>query len=163
MTNLPRVDPLHLLVSILALFKIRAFTKWNWASWVAQMVKNLPAMWDTWVWSLGQEDPLEKGMATLSSILTWRIPWTEEPARQQSMGLQSDSTEWLFHHTFQRFEVQLRGRRSEVASTVRQLKADFYLMSDDPKSCSVSESTLPGPHLGKYSNLRKMTELWGMP
>ena len=48
-------------------------------SLVAQIVKNLPAMWDTWVWFLGREDPLEKGMAIHSSILAWRIPWTEEP------------------------------------------------------------------------------------
>ena len=47
---------------------------------VAQMVKNRPAMWGTQVLSLGQEDPLEKGMATHSSILTWTIPWTEEPS-----------------------------------------------------------------------------------
>ena len=45
---------------------------------MAQMVKNLPAMWKTWVRSLAWEDPLEKGMATHSSILAWRIPWTEE-------------------------------------------------------------------------------------
>ena len=49
------------------------------ASLVAQTVKNLPAMQKTWVCSLGQEDPLEKEMATHSSILSWRIPWTEEP------------------------------------------------------------------------------------
>ena len=48
---------------------------------VAQMVKNVPAMQETWVESLGREDPLEKGMATHSSILSWRIPWTEEPGR----------------------------------------------------------------------------------
>ena len=59
------------------------------ASLVAQMVKDLPAMWETWVPSLGWEDPLEKGMATHSSIFAWRIPWTEEPGRQQSMGWQS--------------------------------------------------------------------------
>ena len=52
------------------------------------MVKNLPAMQDTWVQSLGQEDPLKEGMATYSSILAWRISWTEEPGRLQSMGLQ---------------------------------------------------------------------------
>ena len=52
------------------------------------MVKNLPAMWETRVQSLDQEDLLEKGMATLSSILAWRIPWTEEPGRLQSMGSQ---------------------------------------------------------------------------
>ena len=52
------------------------------------MVKNLPAMRETWVRSLIWEDPLEKGMATHSIILTWRIPWTEEPGMLQSMGLQ---------------------------------------------------------------------------
>ena len=52
------------------------------------MVKNLPAVWETWVQSLGSEDPLEKGMATHSSILAWRIPWTEETGGLQSMGLQ---------------------------------------------------------------------------
>ena len=54
----------------------------------AEMVRNLPAMQETWVQSLGQEDPLEKGMATHSSILAWRIPWTEEPGMLQSMGSQ---------------------------------------------------------------------------
>ena len=53
------------------------------------MVKNLPAMKETWVRSLVWEDPLEKGMATHSSILAWRMPWTEEPGGLQSMGLQS--------------------------------------------------------------------------
>ena len=52
------------------------------------MVKNLPAMWETRVASLGWEDPLKKGMATHSSILAWRIPWTEGPGELQSMGLQ---------------------------------------------------------------------------
>ena len=56
------------------------------ASLVAQIVKNPPAMQETWVWSLGQEDPLEKGMATHSNILAWRIPWAEEPGGLQSMG-----------------------------------------------------------------------------
>ena len=52
------------------------------------MAKNLPAMQETWVQFLGQEDPLEKGMVTHSSILDWRIPWTEEPGGLQSMGSQ---------------------------------------------------------------------------
>ena len=52
------------------------------------MVKNQPAMQETWVQSLGWEDPLEKGMATHSSILVWRIPWTEEPNRLESTRLQ---------------------------------------------------------------------------
>ena len=55
---------------------------------VAQTVKNLPAMQETWVQSLDWEDPLEKGMATYSGILAWRIPWTEEPGGLQSMASQ---------------------------------------------------------------------------
>ena len=60
----------------------------EWASLVAQTVKNLPAIQETQVQSLGQEDPLEEGVATHSSILAWRIPWTEDPGGLQSMGLQ---------------------------------------------------------------------------
>ena len=59
-----------------------------WASLVAQMVMNPPAMWETSVRSLGWEDPLEEGMVTHSSILAWRMPMTEEPSRPQSMGSQ---------------------------------------------------------------------------
>ena len=59
-----------------------------WASVVAQTVKNMPAVQETRVPSLGQEDPLEKGIAAHSSILAWRIPWTEEPDRLQSMESQ---------------------------------------------------------------------------
>ena len=59
-----------------------------WASLVAQMVKNLPAVQETKVQFLGWEDPLKKEMATDFSTLAWRIPWTEEPGRLQSMGLQ---------------------------------------------------------------------------
>ena len=61
------------------------------ASLVAQMVRNLLAMRETWVPSLGWEDPLEEGMAAHSSVLAWRIPWTEEPGGLQSM--ESDGTE----------------------------------------------------------------------
>ena len=53
---------------------------------MAQMVKNLPAVWETWVQSLGWEDPLEEGMANRSSILAWRIPWKGEPGGLQSIG-----------------------------------------------------------------------------
>ena len=62
------------------------------ASQVVQMVKNLPAMQETQVRSLGQEDPLEKGMATHSSNLAWEIPWTEDPGKLQSMGSQKSQT-----------------------------------------------------------------------
>ena len=71
------------------------FTFTFWASLVAQLVKNSPAVWKTWVQSLGWEDPLEKGMATHSSILSWRTPWTEEPGRLQSMGSQRVRHDWV--------------------------------------------------------------------
>jgi len=54
------------------------------------MVKNLPAMWEIWIWFLGWKDPLEEGVATHSSILAWRIPWTEETFGLQSMESQRD-------------------------------------------------------------------------
>ena len=63
-----------------------------WASLVAQLGKNLPAMQETQVQFLGQEDPMEKEMAIYSSILAWKISWTEEPGRLQSMGLQESDT-----------------------------------------------------------------------
>ena len=62
----------------------------SWVFLVAQTVKNLPAMLETWVQSLGWEDRLEEGMSAHSRVLAWRIPpWTEEPGRLRSMGLQS--------------------------------------------------------------------------
>ena len=64
------------------------------ASLVAQRIKHLPAMQETWVQSLGWEDPLEKEMATHSSILAWRIPWTEEPGGLQSTGSQRVGHDW---------------------------------------------------------------------
>ena len=74
-----------------------------------QTVKNLPAMQKTQLRSLGQEDPLEKGMATHSRILTWRIPWTEEPGGLQSMGLQTVRHDWAINvHTRGKREVQNR-------------------------------------------------------
>ena len=66
----------------------------TFASLVTQVVKNPPAMEETWVWSLRQEDPLEKGMATHSSIFAWEIPWTEEPVRLQSMRWQRVGHDW---------------------------------------------------------------------
>ena len=54
---------------------------------MAQMVKSLPTLWEIWVQSLGQEDPLEKGVATHSNILAWKIPWAKELGGRQSMGL----------------------------------------------------------------------------
>ena len=72
-----------------------SLASYNWASLVAQMVKRLPTMRETWVRSLGLEDLLEKEMATHSSILAWRIPWTEDPGRLQSMGSQRVRHDWV--------------------------------------------------------------------
>ena len=66
-----------------------------------QLVKTLPAVQETWVWSLSQEDPLEKGKASHSNILAWRISWTEDPGGLQSRESQElDITEWLNHHPY---------------------------------------------------------------
>ena len=64
---------------------------------LSQTVKNLPAMQEIWIQSLSQKDPLEKGIGMHSSVLAWRIPWTEKPGRLQSMGWQRDMTEQLTH------------------------------------------------------------------
>ena len=66
----------------------------EWASPVTEMVKNPPVMQETGIWSLGWKDPLEKRLATHSSIFAWRIPWTEEPGRLESMGLQKVGHNW---------------------------------------------------------------------
>ena len=83
-------------------------------SLVAQTVKNWPAMRETQVWSQGLEDSLEKGMATHSSSLAWRIPWTEEPGRLQSMGLQRVGHNWVTN-TFTLLQTSL-GMLCQLAS-----------------------------------------------
>ena len=67
---------------------------------ILKILKNLPAMRETWVWSVGWEDPLEEGMTTHSSVLAWRIPWTEEPGGLQSMGSQRLRYDWAKKHTY---------------------------------------------------------------
>ena len=76
---------------------------------VAQMVENLPAMQETRVQFLGQEDPLDKGMATQSSVLAWEIPWTEEPGGLQSMELKSQTrlSDERFHFQWQTSQLML--------------------------------------------------------
>ena len=73
------------------------------SSLVAQMVKHLSTMWETWVWSLGQEDPLEKEMGIHSSTIAWKIPWTEEPGWLQSMGSQRVRHDWETSLSFSLF------------------------------------------------------------
>ena len=74
---------------------------------VAQMVKNLPAIWETWVWSLVRNDPLEKGMATHSNIIAWKILRTEEPGRLQSMRSQRVWHNWVTS-TFTKQESEVK-------------------------------------------------------
>ena len=89
------------------------------ASLVAQMVRQLCEIQEPWVQSLGQEDALEKGMATHSSIPVWRIPWTEEPGRLQFIGLQRLKYDWAnntftFHNTFISNKISCKGILSNV-------------------------------------------------
>ena len=73
--------------------------QYSWASLMAQTVKNTPALQETWVPSLGWEDPLEQGKATHSSVLTWKIPWTEEPARLHTIhGIAEGGTRLSHFH-----------------------------------------------------------------
>ena len=84
----------HLTCYILIYFLGFISLHWNRASLIAQLLKNLPAMQETLVQFLGQKDPLQKGMATHSSILVWRIPRTEEPGGLRSIRLQRDRHDW---------------------------------------------------------------------
>ena len=77
------------------------------ASLVAQMGKNPPTIRETWFLSLGWEDPLKEGMATHSSFLAWRIPWTEEPGELQSMGSQRVGHDWAIKHTYNQQQLEL--------------------------------------------------------
>ena len=92
----------HILMCLLAIWipYLEKYLSPLWASLVAQMVKCMPTIQESRVWSLGQEDPLEKEMATHSSTLAWKIPWMEESGGLQSMGLQRDTTEWLHFLSF---------------------------------------------------------------
>ena len=92
------------------------------------MVKNLPAVQETWVQSLGQEDPLEKGMANHPSVLAWEIPWTEEPSGLQSMGSQTVGHDWPTNtFTFQVLSTLITFRWDCMVSEVRTFTPDRVL------------------------------------
>ena len=104
-----------------------------WASLVAQWIKNLPEMQETWVQFLGQEDSMENGMATHSSILAWRIPWTEEPGGLYSMQLQRVRQDWttnmtLFHSTV--FQIFLFLQQDCDVLETRGFSICCYSLSD---------------------------------
>ena len=105
--------------------------KYSWASLVAQRLKRLPPMWETWVRSLGREDPLQKEMVTHSSILAWRILWTEKLARPQFTGWQRVGHDWLTSLCF--FQVFLPGkfhRQRSLVTTVHEVIKNQTLLSD---------------------------------
>ena len=98
----------------------------QWALLVAQIVKNLPAVWEIRVWSLGWEDPLQKGMATHSSILAWRIPWTEELGELQFMGSQRLGHDWA--NDTQRHKEQILMHLFERTCILQRNFLNFYLL-----------------------------------
>ena len=106
-------------------------------SLVAHMVKNLPAMQETQVWSLGEEDPLEKGMATHSSILAWRTPWTEEPGRLQIHGVAKSRT-WVsnVHFTSLYIYKDLKLVHSNIGIYLNVLHSMNYFLNDIISSVS---------------------------
>ena len=117
----------------------------KWASLVAQMVKNPPAMQETWVQSLGWEDPLEEGMAIHSSITAWRIPLDRGAWQTTIHGVtESDATEWLStaQHAFLRVKEK---KESEVAQSCLTLC--------DPMDCSLSGSSVHGDSSGKKTGV----------
>ena len=98
--------------------------QYSW-SLVAQMIKNLPAMWETWVQSLGSEDPLEESVATDSSILAWKIPWTGEHGGLQSMGSQRVGHDWAAKHSAAHtFCLE----RQNLEMKVKSFKDHFYFV-----------------------------------
>ena len=108
---------------------------------MAQTVKNLPATWETRIWSLGWDHPLEKGMTTYSSILTWRIPWTEEMSELQCMGLQSVQRNWA---------TNVRERTDVSTCTHTQNKEQ----KTAPGKCNFETFTLPPTKNTKVCILR---------
>ena len=108
------------------------------ASQVALVVKSLPAMQETWVWSLGWEDPPEKGMETHSSILAWRIPWTEEPGGLQPMGSQTVRHDLVAKHTQRRAQT--------VWSTILAVLRKSFVLLRTQRSTFEQSSKLSLPH-----------------
>ena len=96
--------------------------QYSWTSLVAQTIKCLPTMWEIRVRSLGREDLLEKEMATHSSTLAWKIPWTEEPGRLQSMGSQKVGHDWATSPSFSSNTVQ----RHQFFGVLPSLQSSYH-------------------------------------
>ena len=155
------------------------------------VIKNLPTMQETWIWSLGWEDPLEKDMATYSSILAWRIPWTEDSGGLQSMGSQSVRHDWVTNsrptctHSSQQCQYD-QGQRSDHRSRWDSVKlwtgpgswpcksgsfSDFLswpwkVTSENPLDIKISISTLLKyslPLFLSFQSVKRITwEFWKM-
>ena len=104
-----------------------------WASLVAQLVKNLPAVKETQVWSLHWEDLLEKEMATHSSILAWKISWTEEPGGLQSTGLQRVGHDWAINTYLQDVILSWNWIHRKLASNQVKFRYSFPKGKTSPK------------------------------
>ena len=113
-----------------------SISKFDWASLVAQLVQNPSAIQETWVWSVGWEDPLEKGTATHSSILAWRIPWTEEIGGLQSTHGQSWTQLRNFHSLISKYFMVLY-HLAAVAAAAKSLQPGLTL-------CDPTDGNLPG-------------------
>ena len=100
-------------------FALKDIIETDGVSLVAQMVKKLPTMRETWLWSLSREDLLEKGLATHSSILAWRIPWTEEPGGLQTVGSQRVRYDWGTNSfSFTRFHWDRQSMKLDVSGWI---------------------------------------------
>ena len=102
--------------------------------------KRLPTMWETQVWSPGREDPLEKEMATHSSTLAWKIPWTEEPGRLQSMGSQRVGHDWVTSLLFSGLRIWnlnsvLRNSIYSFFTAPNRVQCDMYTRLTSPGGC----------------------------
>ena len=127
--------------------------QYSWASLLAQLVKNLPAMQETWVWSLGWEDPLEKGKATHSSILAWRIPWTIPWDL-----IESDTTERLSLSLFTLSTFRLWGSSSSLEQQssnyrMHQIKQSFMKIWKNPP-CR------PQPFNLAFQKIKMQNKMW---
>ena len=128
---------------------------WQGTSLVAQMVKHLPTIWETWVRSLAWKDPLEKEMATHSRTLTWKSPWMEEPGRLQSRGRkESDTTERLqFTSAWQSGLPLSRGTKASLGQCAK--------CRISKKSWRASCKTFPDPLDREYKEMKKQTNrIW---
>ena len=128
-----------------------------WASLVAQRVKRLPTMRETWVQSLGREDQLEKEMATHSSIHAWKIPWTEEPGGLQPTGSQRVGRDWATSLHFTSDMSQIGFQSLKATNNQKELPEES--LSVDTKKYPSSHSLLRDGRCSKPTGLREIFNL----